>query len=118
VEVNILVKPDVFVDPEAVDFGTLSRSHIGSNRSVLDFIRQTLVISRREGSMRVTSVATNVPFLVVDTSPDGAAHTIMLEVGIDLERMETGSINGFIRVGTDDPDHPELEIPVRGSITD
>jgi hypothetical protein len=118
VEVNILVKPDVFIDPEAVDFGTLSRAHIRANRSVLDFIRQTLVISRREGRMRVTLVAADVPFLVVDTSPKGAAEAIMLEVGIDPDKMETGPISGFIRVGTDDPDHPVLDVPVRGSIID
>lgn len=118
VEVNILVKPDVFIDPGSVDFGTLSRSHIRSNRSVLDFIRQTLVISRREGRMLFTSVAADLPFLVVDTSPAGAAETIMLEVGIDPDEMETGPIRGSIRIATDDPEHPVLEIPVTGMITD
>ena len=118
VEVNILVKPDVFIDPESIDFGTLSRSHIRANLGVLDFVRQSLVISRREGRMQFTSMAADLPFLVVDASPAGAANTIMLEVGIDPDRMETGPIRGSIRIGTDDPEHPVLQIPVTGLITD
>jgi hypothetical protein len=118
VEVNILVKPDVFIDPGAVDFGSLSRSHIRANPSVLDFIRQTLVISRREGQMRLTSLTSELPFLAVKANPEGAAETFMLEVGIDPDRMKTGPISGSVRIGTDDPDFPELTIPVRGSITD
>jgi hypothetical protein len=118
VEVNILVKPDVFIDPESVDFGSLSRAHIRANPGVLDFIRQTLVISRREGRMQFTSVAADLPFLIVDANPEGAAETIMLEVGIDPDRMETGPFRGSIRIGTDDPEYPVLEIPVTGLITD
>jgi hypothetical protein len=118
VEVNILVKPDVFIYPESVEFGSLSRSRVRANRSVLDFIRQTLVISRREGRMQFTSVAADLPFLVVDKSPEGAAETIMLEVGIDPDRMEAGPIRGSIRIATDDPEHPLLEIPVTGLIID
>lgn len=118
VEVNILVKPDVFVDPGSVDFGSLSRSHIRANPGVLDFIRQTLVISRREGRMRVTSLTSELPFLAVKANPEGAAEAFMLEVGIDPQKLETGPLRGSIRIGTDDPDFPELTIPVSGSITD
>jgi Protein of unknown function (DUF1573) len=118
VEVNILIKPDVFVSSDVVDFGTLSLATLRANPGALDFVRQTLVIDRREGLMRLTSVTTGVPFLTVQTSPDTAANSFMVEVGLDPASLEKGPIEGSILVKTDDPKRPVLEIPVRGSITD
>jgi hypothetical protein len=69
VEVNILVKPEVFVSAESVAFGTVSSSSLKANPGALDFSRQTLVISRRQGEMRITSVTTDVSFLTLQATP-------------------------------------------------
>jgi hypothetical protein len=118
VEVNILVKPEVFVSAESVAFGTVSSSSLKANPGALDFSRQTLVISRRQGEMRITSVTTDVSFLTLQASPEKPAESFMLEVGIDPAKMQTGPINGSITLRTDDPENSELVIPVSGLITE
>lgn len=118
VEVNILVKPDLFVTPEVVDFGTISRNALKSAAGATDFIRQSVVINRRQGTMRITSVTTDLAALQPKVSPDGPADGFLLEVGIQPEKLEAGSLEGSIRIETDDPAHPQLTIPVRGSVTD
>lgn len=118
VEVNILVKPDVFVSDDVVDFGALSVSRLKADSSALDFVQQTLVISRRAGLMRLTSLTTGIPFLTLHSSPQNPANSFLLEIGIDPSKMEMGQIKGAIQVRTDDSAYPELVIPVTGFITD
>ena len=118
VEVNILVKPDVFVSAESVAFGTVSSSFLKANPGALDFIRQTLVINRREGKMRIMSLTTDVTFLTLRATPEKPAESFMIEIGIDCAKLQSGPINGSITLRTDDPENPELVIPVSGLITD
>jgi hypothetical protein len=118
IEVNILVKPDLFVTPDAVDFGTISRSHLIGRPEALGLLRQSVVIRRRQGTMRVTSASADLSALDLTISPDGSAEGFLLEVGMRPEKLEAGSVLGSIRIETDDPAHPELTIPVRGEVSD
>lgn len=117
VEVNILVKPDVFVSIAVVDFGRLSLSKLSANKSAIDFIQQTVVISRRSDVMRLTSITTDVAFLKLNFNADEPSNAFMLEVGVDPEKLEAGPIEGTIRLTTDDPEYPEIVIPVAGTIS-
>lgn len=118
VGVNILVKPDVFINPEMVDFGRLSVSQMQRNAGLTDFIQQTVVISRREGRMNAESVSSDLPYLKTQISSERGSAYIVLEAGIDPEKLVTGPISGSIKIKTDNPKHPELIIPVLGEIAD
>ena len=38
------------------------------------------------------------------------------DVGLDMDRIVPGHIDGTIIIKTDDPEFPELVVPVRGEI--
>ena len=114
IEVNVLVKPDIFITPDQVDFGQLTLAQIKNKPEVLDLIKQTLLIKRRDGEMTITSVTTDLPFLEVTHEPGGRAQAFRLDVGLDPDQLGPGLFKGSVKLKTDDPKFPELTIPVSG----
>ena len=116
-EVNVLVKADVFTSPEVVDFGRVSRSRIRSNPEVLDLLTQTLVINRRAGEMSIKAMDVDVPFIWVRQEPEDRSAAFRLDIGLEAEKLVNGLFEGQLVLSTDDPAFPELKIPVRGEIS-
>jgi len=117
-EINVLVKADVFINPEVMDFGRVSRARIQSNPEVLDFLTQTIVINRRAGEMSINAVRTDIPFIWVKQEPEGRSNAFRLDAGLKPETLVNGRFEGQIILSTDDPSFPELNIPVKGEISD
>lgn len=116
VVVNLLVKPDIYVSPLDVDFGRVNLDRLRKTPSMLPFLTQLFLISRREGEMTITSVTTDVPFLDIQQDPPERGQIFRFDVGLDMERIVPGKIDGTIIIKTDDPEYPELIVPVRGVI--
>jgi hypothetical protein len=112
VEVNILVKPDIFLVPESVDFGRIDLAQIAHNPSLLDLVQQTVIINRRLGLMTIDSIESDIPFLTIRTEPDKPSQSFRLEVGLVKEKLQAGTFKGNLIVKTNDPQFPELNIPV------
>jgi len=117
-EVNALVKADIFINPEVVDFGRVSRARIQSNPEVIEFLTQTIVINRREGEMSITAVKTDIPFIWVKHEPEGRSAAFRLDAGLKPETLVNGRFEGQVILSTDDPGFSELRIPVKGEISD
>jgi hypothetical protein len=118
VEVNVLVKPDIFISPDAVDFGRISQARIKSNPQVLEFLAQTIVVNRREGAMSINAKKSDIPFIQVEQEPEGRSTAFALDVKLDPALLQHGPFEGQIIISTDDPEFPELKIPVTGEVTD
>jgi len=117
VEVNVLVKTPVFANPEALDFGTVSLRALRDRPETLELLKQSCMVVRQAGVMRITSVTVNVPFLLVETQPNEPSNRFRLDVSIDPRSLAPGDFEGVVNVHTDDLKFPELNIPVRGSLT-
>jgi hypothetical protein len=115
VGVNLLVKDELFLNPEVIDFGQLSLQQVSTSASAALFA-QSSTLRKRKGLLAITSIATDVPSLRIDRSPAGPGHTFGLTISIDPKRARPGSLEGTIRVHTDDKEFPLIELPVRGSI--
>jgi Protein of unknown function (DUF1573) len=118
VPVNIIVKPDVSVNPEAVDFGRVSLIELARNPSSLDLLRQTLVVRKRAGTFSVTAVTSDVAGVTIQRSPDAntSSDAFRIDVGLVKDGLRPGPIDGNIRIRTDDERFPELVVSVRGVI--
>jgi len=112
IEVNILVKPDVFLVPLSVDFGLIKLAQLEHNPGLLDLVQQTVIINRRQDSMTIHSVESDISFLTFRTEPENPSQSFRLEVGLEKEHLQPGTFKGNIVVKTSDPEFPELNIPV------
>jgi len=118
VPVNVLVKPELYANPETVDFGQVDRAGLLRNPSMNELLTQTIMVRKRNGGFVIVNATSDLPFVSIHRTPDGGASSdaFRIEVGLVTDRLMTGSIDGSIRLVTDDPRFPEVIIPVRGQI--
>lgn len=116
IEVNALVKANVHISPESVDFGELSLSRLQRQPGMLDLVRHTLIVRNREGAMRITGLASDLAILQLEQTPQSAAQAFRVEVGLDPAQLRPGPLNGVIELRTDNPEMARLSIPVSGRI--
>jgi hypothetical protein len=115
--VHVLVKNDLYAFPDSVDFGRVSIAQISRNPAFLGFLKQTILVKKRTGTFRILSITTDLPALTIAQAPKGSpSGTFKIDVGIAAEHLRPGSLDGTIRIRTDDPRFPELDVPVSGSI--
>jgi hypothetical protein len=112
IELAATVYPKVFAVPSSVNFPRLTPDKDPST-VVLPVI---YVRKLRDGGLKVNSVTSTLPFLkpTLSTQDEGSVYVIRLAV--DKSKMEgNGAFKGTIRIETNDPDTPVLEVSVQGS---
>jgi hypothetical protein len=118
IAVNVFVKNDLHATPEFVDFDRVSTDQL-RRPEFAGLLGQTLFIRKRQGQFRITAVSTDVRGLRIERSPASAesiAAAFRLDVGLEPGIVQPGSLEGSIRISTDDKEFPELSIPVRGVV--
>jgi hypothetical protein len=118
IEVNILVKPDVFVSIETLDFGRLSLRRLKGDPAVLDLVKQLFMVTRRGGEMNITAMKSDLPFITLSRDPEKSAPSFQVEAGLDLKSLKVGDYHGTVILETDDSEFSELKLPVRIVITE
>lgn len=116
VAVNVLVKRDVSVTPEEVDFGSVPAARVKLSAGALALMTQTILVKKRDADFTVTGIETDLPFLTVETEPKGRAGTFKLSIGLDPDKFTSGKFSGSLKIKTDDPRFPEITVPVSGEI--
>lgn len=116
VAVNVLVKNDLYVNPEAVNFGVISLSELAAVAARVQQLTQKLIVRRRTGEFSIKSVTSSVPGVEVAVSSEGRASAFQIDVTIARERLTTGRLSGTIKIETDDKEFPVLNVPVSGEV--
>jgi hypothetical protein len=107
IPVNVLVKEDVYVNPESVDFGEIV-NHVATPESFL--------LKARSRPIQVISVMSDIPFVrVTPARADVSALTHEFQVEID-GKAPKGPFAGTISIKTDDRSFPERKVAVEGEI--
>jgi hypothetical protein len=118
IEVNILVKPDVYVSERSIDFGEVRIASLKRGPDKLKLLTQSFIISRRQGEMSIEGFKTDIPFLTVNFHPEQPSQRFRVDVGLDLDLLRAGDFSGLIRLNTDDEQFAALQIPVRIRVMD
>ena len=116
IPVHLFVKPDLYANPDSVDFGLISADRIQKDRALSDRFTQTFLVTKRDRQFAITKVTSDVEGLVLTRDPQGRSSTYRIDVALDPQRLKVGTLEGFIRIGTDDKDFPEIKIPVVGRV--
>lgn len=116
VAVNVLVKNELYVNPENVEFGAISLTELAANPQLLRLLDQKLIVRKKAGDFAVKSVSSDIPALSIRTSTEGRAQAFQIDVSVIREKLAPGPISGTIRIETDDGRFPVLQVPVSGIV--
>jgi hypothetical protein len=114
VAVNIFVKPDLFVYPDAVTYGEVTIADLRQQPALLGLLRKTLVLQKRDGDFRITSIQSTLPFLDITRTPENESRKFQIDLNLAVDRLSPGKVDGTVTIRTDDPEIPEFVVPVRG----
>jgi hypothetical protein len=117
VSVNVLVKSDLYANPEAVDFGTVTLTDIDRSPRQLELLTQTVMLRRRQGTFEIKSVQSSIPAVKVVHEPaKGSSESFRLDVSLVRSKLQPGPLEGSIRILTTAEDFPEVVVKVSGTV--
>lgn len=111
-DVNLLVKRDVHASVEAIDMGEVRIAAIRANPSLLDLLRQTVILESRSAALRVTKIECDLPFVTLRHEPEDPAQRIRIDVGLDPKMLSAGEHSGTVRVHTSLKAVPVVTLPI------
>ena len=114
--VHLWVKPDLYANPETIDFGNV-RIEDSGRADVAALLTQTFFVRHRGGAFRITSIACDSAAIDVTRTPNGPSGTFQIDVRLRPQALRPGKLSGNIRVMTSDPSYPEIVIPLAGVIS-
>jgi hypothetical protein len=116
IPVNVLVKADLYANPEMVDFGTVPGAAVRRNPALVTRLTQTVLVKHRRIPFEIRQATSDVPGLTIRMSPGGSQATHQIDVSLAADQLAPRSLDGSIRLLTSDPRFPRMVIPVRGRI--
>ena len=116
IPVHVFVKPDLYANPETIDFGAVSAEELRKNPATRELSTQTFLVKKRNGEFEINKVESDLEGLEVRKDPPrGKSSTYRVDVALDPRKLKLGKIAGFVKIFTNDQEFPLIKIPVRGS---
>src|SRR5262245_30223841 len=115
--VHVLVKADLYVGPDEIDFGEIPLDPVRLQPNAAAFLEQTTFVKKRDGQFRLRAVRSDVDALTIRVTPSsGPSGTFRIDVGLRAEALRPSSLDGTISIDTDAPTFPQLTIRVHGRV--
>jgi hypothetical protein len=114
--VNVFVKNDLYASPESVAFDGVHAKQLRVPE-LAQLLARSFTVRKRNGEFKITGISTDVEGLNVERSPSGEVASDAFKIVVGLVPEAVGSsLDGTIRITTDDEGFPELLIPVQGTV--
>ena len=107
------VKDSLSTSIDTVRFGQVAYDALSND--VLN--QKSVLVSKRGGTaFRVVGATTDLPFMSVEVVPQAKAGDFIVNVRIAPKDAKRGRLQGTLRITTNDPSRPSIELPIRGNI--
>jgi Protein of unknown function (DUF1573) len=116
VPVNVLVKRELHVDPEVIDFGTIPLQRLDRTPGVLDLLTQVVTVRRRQGEFEIRSIESDLRGLEITKTPAASSNVFQVEIRLVRNRLQQGPLEGTVLLHTNDAKSAPLVIRVRGEV--
>jgi hypothetical protein len=122
------LKTRVYFAPEEVDFRLIDLADLRARPAIEEYLPVTFHIYRRGSDPFTIDLESSLPFLTVTQEPtegpgmvldipqEGPTTIFDVTVKPVVEDLQPGSFEGVIRIKTNDPEFPQLTVPVRGEV--
>jgi len=114
VELDLTVYPKVFASPTSIIMPPLpvSADFAAINWPMI-YIRRL-----REPGLKIKSYTSTLPFIKLELLTETENQIYKIKLTVDSSKIKLGEFKGKVRIETNDPDVPLVEIPVEGSFRD
>jgi len=112
-DLDLTVYPRVFVSPTSI---IMPRLPVASDLSHINW-PMIYVRKLREGGLKVKSFSSTLPFLKLELLTETEGQVYKIRLTLDQTKMKVGEFKGTVRIETNDPDSPVLEVPVQASFS-
>ena len=116
VPVNVLVKRELHLDPEVIDFGTIPLQRLDRTPGLLRLLAQIVTVRKRQGEFEIRSIESDVRGLEIEATPSGSSNAFQIDIRLVRNRLESGPLAGTIRIRTSDVKSAPLVVQVRGEV--
>jgi Protein of unknown function (DUF1573) len=117
IPVHVFVKPDLYANPETIDFGTVSAEEMRNNPTARQLLTQTFLVKKRSGEFEIKQVESDLEALkVTKDPPHGKSSTYRIDVALNPDKMRLGNIIGTVEITTNDKSFPLIKVPVTVSV--
>jgi hypothetical protein len=116
IQANTLVHERVYAFPEAIDLGAINQSDLKSNPGLTNLINQTLMIYQEGGKDFRAEATTDLGALNLGVERSTLNDRSEIHLQVVVTKLAPGPIKGSIRINTNDPEFPQLNVPVTGYI--
>jgi len=111
IQLELTIYPKVFASPTAIVMPALPMtSELTSITWPTIYIRKV-----RDKGLKIKSYTTTLPFLKLELMTETEDQVYKIRLTLDQSKIKPGEYRGKVRVETDDPAAPFLEVPVQGS---
>jgi hypothetical protein len=122
------LKNQVYLAPNEVDFRLIDLADLKARPEIKEYLPVTFHIYRRGRDTFTIDLESSLPFLdvtreptegpgvVVDIPQEGPTAIFDITVTPVIEELKVGAFEGVMRIRTNDPEFPELTVPVRGEV--
>jgi hypothetical protein len=109
VQVRVITKGAITVQPKSVNFGTVK---FGMNGETADPVTKNVIVLKTKGEFEIEDVAFNTPGFSADWSPvvDGKRYNILVTFQPPEKKKPRQTHVGEMTVKTNDPREPELRV--------
>ena len=106
---------NIVATPSSLDLGELQLSNLQERSRLVGRVG----LRKQAGTFRVTALSTSLQFIKVEkqTIVDGSNYLIRLTIDPAL-LPKPGAHNGVVRIETDDPSKPRVEVPIKVTVAD
>lgn len=114
--VNTAVRERVHTFPEAVDLGELRLAELVAAPGRPNAHAQTLMVYQAEGRDFAVSATSDVAGLEVGVEHSASRDRAQVTLHLVREKARMGPIEGTLVLRTNDPEFPELRVPISGRV--
>ena len=117
VPVHLFVKPELYANPDAIDFGQVSAEQLRNNSASRSFLTQTFLVKKRVGNFEIKNITSDVPGIEVKQDPvHQESSTYRIDAALDPQKIRPGKLEGSIEINTGDRDFPSIKVAVKGYV--
>ncbi len=112
-DLELTVHSRVFVTPPSIIMPSLpAASDLSSITWPMIYVRKL-----REGGLKIKSFTSTLPFLKLELLTESEGQVYKIRLTVDSKKLKPGEFKGTVRIETNDPEAPVLEVPIQGSFS-